>query len=289
LVHPRWAWIAVAPVGIALSHAGYTLAYREVARTEDGSELAGREAAAMVSSGFGPFSVRSGFALDARGLAELGIASREAKRRVRMLGMVEYVVLAPATLGAAAYLFAIGARVQSGLLPSWLIGVPAGTVIAVTLVIAYRLSNRRRPAWSPLRRWLDAIESTVSLLRTWPNGPMSVVGMAIYWAGDIAALAACVAIFNNGHHGSIAALIVGFATGYSLTRRSLPLAGAGVVEALLPFALSWTGLTLASALLGVVAYRLFNLWAASIPGMIGWRALQHRRAPRRAAPLQPVE
>ena len=36
-------------------------------------------------------------------------------------------------------------------------------------------------------------------------------------------------------------LLLGYATGYALTRRTLPFGGAGAVERLLPFALSWTG------------------------------------------------
>ena len=55
-----------------------------------------------------------------------------------------------------------------------------------------------------------------------------------------------------------AALIIGYAAGYALTRRTLPLAGAGVVEALLPFALVWVGADLAPAVLAVFVYRFFN-------------------------------
>ncbi len=205
---------------------------------------------------------------------------------VLVLGMVEYVVLAPATFGAACYLLATGWPAQAGLLPSWVIGVPAGTGIAITLMVIYRLTNRRRPAWSPLRNGLDAIESTLSMLRSWPGGPLTVVGMAIYWAGDIAALAACVAIFNHGHHGSILAVVVGFATGYTLTRRSLPLAGAGIVETLLPFALSWVGVPLAKALLAVVAYRVFNLWVAAVPGFIGLTSMRRQRNRDRTQPAR---
>src|SRR5262249_8615445 len=77
---------------------------------------------------------------------------------------------------------------------------------------------------------------------------------------------------------SVAAVVVGYATGYALTRRTLPLAGAGAVEALLPFALVWVGYGLAPAVLAVFAYRVFNLWLPLGPAAVG---LYHRqqRAP----------
>ena len=86
---------------------------------------------------------------------------------------------------------------------------------------------------------------------SWPGGPFAVVGMSVYWAADIAALAVCMAVFTHRHPVG-PALVVGYATGYALTRRSLPLAGAGAVEALLPFALSWVGYPLATAILAVM-------------------------------------
>ena len=64
---------------------------------------------------------------------------------------------------------------------------------------------------------------------------------------------------------SVPALILAYATGYVLTRRSLPAGGAGVVEIALTFALTWFGLPFVRALLGVVVYRLFNLWLAIVP------------------------
>ena len=64
--------------------------------------------------------------------------------------------------------------------------------------------------------------------------------MALYWAGEVFVLWVCLAAFT-GDTPSVAAVVVGYATGYALTRRTLPLAGAGAVEALLPFALVWVG------------------------------------------------
>jgi uncharacterized membrane protein YbhN (UPF0104 family) len=98
--------------------------------------------------------------------------------------------------------------------------------------------------------------------------------MSLYWAGDISALWACLNAFSG--RPSVSALIVGYATGYALSRRTLPFAGAGAVEALLPFALTWVGVALAPALLAVAAYRVFNLWLPVIPGTPGLLVLKRR-------------
>jgi hypothetical protein len=61
--------------------------------------------------------------------------------------------------------------------------------------------------------------------------------MSVYWVGDVFVLSACLAAFTRHGTPPLAALILAYATGYALSRRTLPFAGAGAVEALLPFAL----------------------------------------------------
>lgn len=281
-VHARWGFIIAAPICIIVSHLGYALAYREVARVESGPDLGRDELVAIVASGFGLVSPKGGFALDQRELSKRGLSRREAQLRVRILGTLEYAVLAPATFAAALYMFLDKMNAQTGLLPSWIIGFPVGAAVALSALILYRRSGRttskgsgsRRSSWpKPLQRWLEAIDEMVKLLRSWPAGPLAIAGMALYWVCEIAALGVCMEVFAH-KRGAVAVLLVGYATGYSLTRRSLPLGGAGVVEALLPFALSWVGFPLAAAILGVVAYRIFNLWTGVIPATLAWHRLK---------------
>lgn len=106
--------------------------------------------------------------------------------------------------------------------------------------------------------------------------------MGLYWFGEVLCLWATLRVFLV-RPPSLSALIVGFATGYALTRRSLPLAGAGAVEALLPFALAWSGMPLAAAVLAVFCYRFFNLWLPVGPAFAGLNALKTRRLARPAA------
>ncbi len=68
--------------------------------------------------------------------------------------------------------------------------------------------------------------------------------------------------------------MIAHAIGDVLTRRTLPLAGAGIVEVLMPLTLVAAGAPFAGAILGVFAYRLFNLWLPLIPAAV---ALPHLR------------
>jgi uncharacterized membrane protein YbhN (UPF0104 family) len=110
--------------------------------------------------------------------------------------------------------------------------------------------------------------------------------MGLYWIGDIACLWATLHAFQAVTP-PVPQLIVGYATGYALTRRALPLGGAGVVEALLPFALGWVTIALAPALLAVVAYRGINLWLpmfAALAGLPSLRRLEQPQQRRRPSP-----
>lgn len=274
-------WLAVAVGGVAVSYVGYLFAYREVVKADGGPQIKHSRLAAMVIAGFGVFIPRGGFTVDADFWCDHGISPEEASKRVLTLAVLEYALLAPATLAAAIVLLGRHFHVQAGLLPSWVIGVPAGTAVTLGLLWVQRRVRWRTWAWRRVSHWLDAIRLMFTVLRRRPAGPLAVVGMAVYWAGDMAALGAC--FHAVGASPSVPALIVGYATGYALTRRSLPLAGAGAVEALLPFALSWVALPLASAVLAVFAYRLFNLWMPVAPAAAGFRHLRRNRPRGRAA------
>jgi glycosyltransferase 2 family protein len=263
----HWAWITVALGGEALAYLGYALAYREIARVSEGRDLAHRGAVALVAAGFAPFAAGGGFSVDLRALQRAGFHPRDARVRVLGLGALEYTVLAPAACAIAILLLATGAHVGPGLTWPWAVAVPSGfAAAAVALPFRRRLHGR---SW--LRRGIghgvDAVHVVWSLLaRPRQHGAAAFAGTALYWFGDMTALWGCLYVFL-GHAPSIEQLILGYATGYALTRRTLPLGGAGAVEALLPFALSWMGVPLATAVLAVFAYRLFNLWLPLVPAV----------------------
>jgi uncharacterized membrane protein YbhN (UPF0104 family) len=279
LIHLQWQWIPVTLACEAAAYLGYLVAYRAIAQAENGAELRLPEAAALVVTGFGVFVLAGGFVLDREGLTRAGLTAREARERVLGLGALEYVVLAPAAAVAAGFVL-VNDGVSPGLTLPWLIGVPAGGLLAaVGLLLHGRIAGK-----GPVRRRLDHTLSALRLILRMALRPRlywhAFAGIALYWLADITCLWAALHVFSAGSP-PVAQLILGYATGYALTRRTLPLGGAGVVEALLPLSLGWVGIALAPALLAVVVYRGVNLWLPVIPALAGIPHL--RRLGRRAA------
>jgi uncharacterized membrane protein YbhN (UPF0104 family) len=287
LAHPNLIWIPLALAGQVVAYFGYMLAYREVARVERGPELGMMKLAAVVFTGFGVFVAHGGFSADVIALRGTGISRREARVRVMGLGALEYVLLAPATCVSAIIILAHGSSTPNlALTLPWAIAVPLGFVAAFW-ALRYRRRFSRKGGWrGAIGHGLDAVAVVRNLLcRPFEHG-RAFVGMGLYWVGEIFSLSAALHAFGSPRP-AIAALIIGYATGYALTRRTLPLAGAGVVEALLPFALVWVGAGLAPAVLAVFLYRFFNLWLPLIPAVVGMRVLKHRHVEfAKAAPLK---
>jgi uncharacterized membrane protein YbhN (UPF0104 family) len=268
-----WRWLPLVAGLVAISHVGYVIAYRGIIADLAPQPVPGPRIGAAVLAGFGPLSPRSGFTLDSGLWRDAGLEAGQSSSLVLLLALLEYAVLAPATFGAAIVLFVEGYRAQSGLLPSWVLGVPIGAAVTIPLVTV----RHRLPDWRGVRmlkRGLEAAASVWRLLRT-RAGLIAAGGMALYWASDIAALGVCLVIVHRGRT-PIAVLIVGYATGYALTRRSLPLAGAGAVEALLPFAISWVSRPLRTAVVAVFVYRLINLWLPLVPSAVALRTFRRR-------------
>lgn len=278
---PSWEWFPVALAGEIVAYIGYTLAYREIAGAHPAPSLPFRDALAVVATGFGVFIARGGFAADFEVLQGHCDNETDARHRVLGLGMLEYVVLAPVTCVAACVLLLHGSHISTGFTMPWAIGVPAGVLLALALM-PHRKRLGNSGGWRGfLAVSLDAIQILKGLAGRPRRGLLAALGMTLYWAGDAFCLWACLYGFL-GHPLPVLPFIVGYATGYALSRRTLPLAGAGVVEALLPFALLWVSLPLAAGMLAVLAYRFFNLWLPLVPAVVGFRRLRVQR-PRPAA------
>ena len=283
LARPDWSWFPVALGCEAAAYLGYTLAYREVARVEDGPGLPLARLIGIVTSGFGIFIPRGGFAADYCLLVDSGFSPAQARTRVLGLGALEYAVLAPVACVASIILLTGNHAIPMSLTMPWAAAVPIGFVLAA-LFLGRRSSWRRQGGWrGRAAEGLDAVAILQRLaVKPREHGVFAAAGMALYWAGDIACLWACLRGFL-GHTPSGTALLIGYATGYALTRRTLPFAGAGPVEALLPFTLSWVAIPLAPAMLAVLVYRAFNLWLPLVPALVGHRSIL-RTAPVSRSP-----
>ena len=260
-------WFAVALGAEALAYLGYTISYREVVRVEKGQVMLHRDAAAAVAAGFGPFVARGGFAIDRHAFKQIGLSDRDVRVRIMGLGALEYALLAPAACVVAIQLLVDGAHKPSyGLTLPWAIAVPCGFVAALWAV------EHRQRFDGRLGDMLESIH-VLKCLFIRPRHLIGPLGTAVYWFGDIACLWACLQAFTHGTP-DISLLLIGYATGYALSRRTLPFGGAGAVECLLPFALSWCGISLAAAVLAVFTYRIFNFWLPTLPAALGLRHLR---------------
>jgi uncharacterized membrane protein YbhN (UPF0104 family) len=265
-VNPIWFLVAFGAEAVA--YLGYVLSYREVSRVEGGPDMPTGDAAAAVAAGFGAFVARGGFAVDVHAFRQAGASARDIRVRVLGLGALEYALLAPAACAASIMLLAEGVRTPAyALTLPWAICVPLGFAAAI-----WAVEHRDRFSGRHMSQALESIY-VLRCLFVRPRHFLGPLGTAVYWFGDIVCLWACLQAFTHGTPDA-GVLLIGYATGYALSRRTLPLAGAGAVEALLPLALSWCGISLAAAVLAVFAYRVFNLWLPIVPAAIGLRRMR---------------
>jgi uncharacterized membrane protein YbhN (UPF0104 family) len=272
-LHP--VWLVLCFGGELVAYAGYVLAVRDTAKVDQGPKLSFGHSIRAVVGGFGVFAATrtsGGFAVDYWALRTAGEDREGAVARVLALGALEYAVLAPAALCAAIAILVDGEDISPGLTLPWLAVIP-GALAAIWLTSPRRADRyaKLRPGAGRIREGFAHSVAGLSMLRRMLVAPphehgLGLLGTAAYWAGDIACLWGALQFFGNPRL-SIPALIIGYATGYVLTRRSLPAGGAGVVEIALTFALHWVGFPFVRALLGVVVYRLFNLWLPIVPAL----------------------
>jgi len=271
-------WFPIAFVAEAAAFGAYVFAYRAVARVEGGRRLGMREALELVAVGFGAFLAKGGASLDSTALRSRGEDERDGEIRVLALDALEHAPLAPAACAAAIALLAEGRR-KPGLdftIP-WSTLVPIGAVAAV-LAVRRRDRFTGQPGWrGKLGDVLEAIHVLFRLASEWRRYWLGFVGASVYWAGDVICLWASLKPFDAAP--PFAGIVLAHAVGYVLTRRTLPLAGAGIVEVLMPLTLVASGAPFSGAILGVFVYRLFNLWLPFVPAAVALPRLRRRFGP----------
>jgi uncharacterized membrane protein YbhN (UPF0104 family) len=260
-------WLAVAFGAQVMAFAGYTLAYRRVVTALDGPRLEHSTVVRLVLTGFGAFAPGGGFVVDHQAIRALDDDERSATVRVLALGALEYIVIAPAACLASIAMLVTGSKAEPSVLWPWAVAVPLGFGVGFWLATRReRIASGRTGKW--WRIVADAL-SGIDLCRQMAARPLrflpALAGMAAYWGGEVVSLWAAVRAVDGTLE--TGALIVGLATGYALTRRSLPLGGAGVTEALLSFALLWVGLDLPTALAAAVIYRVLSFVLPMLPAL----------------------
>lgn len=282
--HLQPDWLLVAIIAEVVAYPAYAVAYRGLVRFNDGPRLQLPLLARVVVAGFAPYAPAGGFALDRHALHVVGGDKHDATIRVVGLGALEWALLAPATWVCAVFLLisANPAPMRSLLWP-WVIGVPPGFLLGFWLA---RPGRRERLGDGRIaggfKRILTGVDLLPQLADAFPRYALTWIGMALYWACDIAAFyAACRFVSLRLDLGEI---VVAYSTGYALTRRSMPFAGAGVTELLMTLALHWVGEPIAPALAAVVVYRVFNLVLPAGPALLVRPALTPLLRTGRAEP-----
>lgn len=268
--HLRWGWLWVSIGGAVLAGLAYAVPYRALTRFNGGPRLAPGLLMRLVALGFGSFAPDGGFAVDKRVLHAVAGDRDAATVRVFGLGALEWALLAPAACVTALILLLTGdKRPMSSLLWPWVLAVPVGFAVGLWLAAParrHRLGDRGRGWRGVLGRAARGVDMLRSLARGLPGCWDAWAGMALYWSFDIAAFYGAARFI--GLRADVGEVILAYATGYALTRRSMPLAGAGVTETLMTFALHWVGEPVAPALAAVVVYRIFNFVLPALPALL---------------------
>jgi uncharacterized membrane protein YbhN (UPF0104 family) len=260
LGHLDWSWVIVVFAALVVSFLGYYSAYWGIYRAEGGYEFSRRQLSAVVVAGFGGFFAHGGTAPDDLVLQSLGAARRDSLVRVWTLGGMEQGMLAlgGCVASIAAVCLQLTAPPSDFTLPWVFVPIPA-FIVAFWAAERYRTRLRDRSGWlGRLGMFLDSIHLIMKLFTHPLRHRRALTGMAVFWAADAFAVWAAIAAFGVRLDG--AALIVGFCTGMVFTRRTAPLAGAGLLMLVLPVTICVSGAPLAVAISGIFAYRVLCLW-----------------------------
>jgi uncharacterized membrane protein YbhN (UPF0104 family) len=269
------AWLGLALAAELVAYLGYVVAYRTMIVPPGRPRLSLLLTIRLVVAGFGPFMPMGGFAFDRLALRAVHRSRRRARVQVLGLGVVEYLLLAPAACVCAFVLLFESQRASPVLTVPWIVAVPPGFVLGwwatkPRIVRYFQRSDGR------IRQWIGDLLAGVEVLRSVVQRPLerpwALVGMAIYWAAEITCFGFALRCFAVEL--SVPALVVAYATGYAASRRSLPLGGAGITEALLTLSLIAVHVDPAHALLSVLAYRLVNFLAPMLPGLLAHSSLE---------------
>jgi hypothetical protein len=259
LGHFDWVWLLAVIGGLLVSFVGYYGAYRGIFRVEHGPTLDRRQLRAVVAAGFGGFLAHGGGALDQYALEAAGADHDEAKVRVSALGGLEHGVLAIGGCIAAIAILISGAGQ-----PPADFTIPWATIPIPGFLIGFWVARRYRDRYEGKSGWrgkLGTFLASIYLIRQLFVQPRrwgsAIAGMALFWVAD--AFAAWAGLATFGFRMNVATLYVGFATGMVFTRRTGPLAGAGVLALVLPLTIWVSGAQLAVAIAGVFVYRILAL------------------------------
>lgn len=257
----EWYWLVAMVAALGVSFAGYHYACRGVYEVNDGHRLQPPQMRSVSIAGFGGFLAHGGSALDKYALKAAGADDWQAGIRVSALAGLEHGVLGLIGTVAGIAVLADGPGV-----PPLDFSLPWAVIPVPGFLMAFWLAGRYHGRLDPDRGgWRRAAAMLIEccrlvqrLFRQTFAHPPAVWGMALFWVAEMFAVWAGMAAF--GFEMTPGRLIIGVGTGMVFTRRTGPLAGAGVIIVTLVASLYYCGAPLPAALAGVFAYRVLSLW-----------------------------
>ena len=216
-----------------------------------------------------------GFSFDRHALSAVHRSRRGARRQVLALGVVEYLLLAPAACVCALILLLESHSASLALTLPWVFAVPPGFALA-WWATQPRIIRHFQRSHGRVQRWIGDLLAGWRCCAASFSARSSARWRCSAWAstGRRRSPAWPYALLCFGVELSVPALVVAYATGYAASRRSLPLGGAGITEVLLTLSLIAVHVDAPKALLSVVAYRLVNFLAPMLPGLLAHSSLE---------------
>lgn len=303
-------WLIVCLAGELAAYAGAIMAYRDLARVGGGPRVDVWTACRVVVLSFGAFVLGAsvgGLGADYWALHQASQRPHQSARRVIAMNSLEWAVLGLFACVAAVVVLVRATPVPAAMTLSWLAAVPLCTALAFWFTQPCRVGRLAKLRDGPHRpgslrplgewwRWLphggrtlfaDALGG-VLVVRTLLRHPVryraGVLGLPLYWAGDLLALYA--ALRALGVSVDVWPLVLAYASGYVVTSLPLPAGGAGVVEATLASTLAVVGVPFGSAVLAAVTYRVFAFWLPLVPALLLLPGLPRLARDLAAAPLE---
>jgi len=259
LGHFDWTWLPVLCAALMLSFGGYFYGYRAIVAVGGAQRLSREQLLAVAAAGFGGVLAHNGGNLDQYALRAAGADEAEARLRVAALGGLEYGGMAIGGCAAAIAALALGEHVPPSVSIPWAILPLPGFLAGFWIAERYQRLPVDAPGWrGRVARLLAAVRLIRQLFAHPLHWGWAWAAMTLFWVADFFAVWAGLAMFGYEMH--VPALFVGVATGAVFTRRIGPLAGAGVLTAILPVTIWYCGAPLAISVAGVFAYRVLAFW-----------------------------
>lgn len=283
-------WLVAAACASVLAYLGYALLYGRFVRLDDGPRPGARLILRLTVAIFGASVIATSagrLGSEYWSLRRMHERPGRAWSRALALNTATWAVLAALAFGSALFLVSQPrSRTPLSLELAWLVVLPACALPAAYLAsTAHRgREEAQTEGGGRIRRLVAAVVGSLLLVRRSlvERDLWALLGALCYWGGDLLVLWSALAAL--GVRLGLAALVLGYATGYASTMLPLPAGGAGGVDAASTYALTLVGVPLSKALLATLVLRVCTYWLPLLVAIALARSLKRLPGDLAAAP-----